>query len=216
MTPIKADTPEQDHNELYFKVTRGNMSMSRTVEICGTILLAALFASGCAKKPESIAPAYVSPMTYKDYTCDQLAEENGRVEQALAQASAQQRQARSDDTLGVIFLGLPVSSLSGGNVADQVARLKGEHQTLQQAMNKKDCSRVPGEAAASNEPAETTAADYTPLPERVAPPYEGTKLSTYSVADMQWFCRQSWERRVSPTTGRTEFNPCHRPEKFSK
>lgn len=97
-------------------------------------------AAACAKSPESIAPSYVSPMTYRIYECDQLGEESQRVEAALMQASAQQRQARSDDTVGVILLGLPVSSLSGGNVADQVAKLKGEQQTLRQVMIEKRCT----------------------------------------------------------------------------
>ena len=38
------------------------------------------------------------------------------------------------------LLGLPVSSLSGGNVADQVARHKGEQQTLRQVMTEKRCA----------------------------------------------------------------------------
>ena len=87
-------------------------------------------------------------MTYGVYECDQLGEESQRVEAALVQVSAQQRQARSNDTIGVILLGLPVSSLSGGNVADQVARLKGEQQTLRQVMIEKRCS-LPTAASAT-------------------------------------------------------------------
>jgi hypothetical protein len=102
-----------------------------------------IFAGACAKSPESIAPSYISPMTYGQYQCDQLGAEAQRVEGALVQVSAQQRQARSNDTVGVIFLGLPVSSLSGGNVADQVARLKGEQQTLRQVMTEKRCAMPP-------------------------------------------------------------------------
>ena len=103
-------------------------------------LVAVALLSACAKTPESIAPAYVSPLTYKNYACDQLAEEITRVSQALTLASQQQRNARSNDTVGVIFLGLPVSSLSGGNVADQVARLKGEQETIRRVMTEKRCT----------------------------------------------------------------------------
>lgn len=104
------------------------------------VCVAAAVAAGCAKSPEGIAPAYISPLTYQNLECDQLAEENGRVAAALAQVSQQQRDARTNDTVGVIFLGLPVSTLSGGNVADQVARLKGEQQTLSQVATQKRCS----------------------------------------------------------------------------
>jgi hypothetical protein len=103
----------------------------------GLGLLACLCA--CAKAPESIAPAYVSDLPYRSYSCQTLGEEQARVSNALAVASAQQEKARSNDTVGVIFLGLPVSTLSGDNVAPEVARLKGEQDALQRAANLKAC-----------------------------------------------------------------------------
>lgn len=105
------------------------------------ILLAAcaLLAAGCATKPENIAPSYVSEMQYLSYTCEQLAEEQARLVAALATASDAQRQARSNDTAGVILLGLPVSSLSGANQASNIARLKGELEALQKAAIRKGC-----------------------------------------------------------------------------
>lgn len=99
--------------------------------------------AGCAKTPESIAPAYVSPLNYQALDCDQIAEETARVETALVQVYAQQRDARTNDIVGVIFLGLPVSSLSGDNVASQVARLKGEQETLRKTATHKRCSLPP-------------------------------------------------------------------------
>ena len=95
---------------------------------------------GCAKSPESIAPAYVSPLQYSQLDCKQLSQESARIEQALSQVSEQQRNARTNDTVGVILLGLPVSSLSGGNVSDQVAKVKGEQETLRKVMIEKKCT----------------------------------------------------------------------------
>jgi hypothetical protein len=57
-------------------------------------------------------------------------------------ASAQQNEARQADSVGVIFLGLPVSSLSGGNVADQIAHLKGQKETLEQSQIAQNCIRL--------------------------------------------------------------------------
>ena len=102
-------------------------------------VLAAIVVSGCAKKPEAIAPAYVSPTTYQSFSCRALASEARRVDQALANASAQQTKARQNDTWGVILIGLPTSSLSGGNVAPQIAELKGQKQTLEQTQIQKGC-----------------------------------------------------------------------------
>jgi hypothetical protein len=100
----------------------------------------ALFLSACAAPPESIAPAYVSPVPYQNYSCKQLGEESQRLDSAYATAAAEQTKARNDDTLGVILIGLPVSSMSGENVAPQVAQIKGQQQTVQQMMITKNCA----------------------------------------------------------------------------
>lgn len=176
----------------------------------------AVTVAGCAKSPESIAPAYVSERIYQDYSCDDLADEGRRVQAALTSASAQQSKARTNDTVGVIFLGLPVSTLSGGNVAYQVADLKGQHKAITQASMRKKCSSNGRMARTSPErDPEPVAADYTALPSGVPAPYEGVQLASYSGSDMRWFCKQDWESRISPS-GRTEFNPCHVPEEFSR
>ncbi len=101
--------------------------------------LSTLIDAGCAKSPESIAPAYISTVNYQSWSCAQLAEEQGRLNQALAEASTQQRNARTNDTIGVIFIGLPVSSLSGDNIAPQIANLKGQIVAVQQAASLKNC-----------------------------------------------------------------------------
>jgi hypothetical protein len=94
---------------------------------------------GCAKSPESISPAYVSELTYRPFSCQDLAVESARINQALATASTQQEQARTNDTAGVILLGLPVSSLSGDNIAPEIARLKGELEAINRASIQKHC-----------------------------------------------------------------------------
>lgn len=109
--------------------------MKNRIVSIGLAGLAALsFVSGCATKPEDIAPAYVSTMVYSPYNIEQLRQEEMRLQAALATASAAQREARSNDTLGVIFLGLPVSSLSGSNQASNIARLKGELEAVQKTI----------------------------------------------------------------------------------
>lgn len=96
--------------------------------------MAVLLATGCATAPENIAPAYVSYLPYMQYTTEQLGQEEGRLQAALSASSDAQRTARSNDTLGVILIGLPVSSLSGSNQASNVARLKGELEAVQKAI----------------------------------------------------------------------------------
>ena len=99
-----------------------------------TVALAA-----CAQSPEAIQPAYVSSVPFNTWTCAQLGEEQQHLADALATASAQQTQARTNDTVGVIFIGLPVSSMSGENIAPQIAHLKGEQEAIHRAMVRNAC-----------------------------------------------------------------------------
>lgn len=104
-------------------------------------VMALLLVAACAKKPESIEAAYISPTLYNSWSCKQLAEEQARLDHAFKQASSQQNQARSNDIAGVILLGLPVSSLSGGNVAPQIANLKGQKEAIHRNMILKNCNQ---------------------------------------------------------------------------
>jgi len=86
---------------------------------------------------------YVSDLTYRGATCADLSVEYARVSDALTRASTQQEQARGNDTVGIILLGLPVSSLSGDNVAPQVAQLKGELEAIHRVSLQKKCTSIP-------------------------------------------------------------------------
>jgi hypothetical protein len=105
---------------------------------------------GCAKSPGSIAPSYVSDITYRNVSCSDLAVESERMNQALARASAQQEQARGNDTVGIILIGLPVSSLSGDNVAPEIARLKGELEAIHRVSLQKKCASPPPAKASTS------------------------------------------------------------------
>lgn len=112
-----------------------------TVVRLALALAATVLLASCAKDPDSIAPSYVSEVGYRSWSCAQLDEESGHVGEALARASAQQSNARTNDIVGVVLIGLPVSSLSGDNIAPEVARLKGEQETLRKVMVTKNCAR---------------------------------------------------------------------------
>jgi hypothetical protein len=110
-----------------------------TLAAAGSAALMALML-GCAKAPEDIAPAPVSDAAYQSWSCDQLAKEQERLATAYAAAAKEQARVRSDDTAGVILLGLPVSSMAGQDIAPQVARLKGEQEAVRRVMAAKNCA----------------------------------------------------------------------------
>jgi hypothetical protein len=101
------------------------------------LVIAAL--AGCAQSPDSIQPAYVSTIPYESWTCQQLGGEHLHLSTALATASVQQESARSGDVAGIILLGLPVSSMSGGNIAPQIALYKGQQEAVRQVLGRKAC-----------------------------------------------------------------------------
>jgi hypothetical protein len=105
------------------------------IALAGCLLLL----GACAQSPESIQPAYVSSVPYESWNCQQLGEEQQHLTEALATASTQQTQARSNDTAGVILLGLPLASMSGENIAPQIAKLKGEQEAVHRATQHNAC-----------------------------------------------------------------------------
>jgi hypothetical protein len=99
-------------------------------------------AAACAPTPESIAPAYVSELPYRGYTCDQLGEEQARLQQALATASGQQSNARSNDVVGIILIGMPVGSMSGQSIAPQISLYKGQLEAVHRASIRNSCPEL--------------------------------------------------------------------------
>lgn len=104
------------------------------------VVAAAAALGACAKSPESISPSYVSEVGYQAWSCQQLSEETLRLSSAYATAAQQQEKARTNDVVGVILIGLPVSSMSGDNIAPEIARLKGEQEAVRKAMVVKNCT----------------------------------------------------------------------------
>jgi len=108
--------------------------------IVGISLLA-----GCATQPDNIASAYVSPLQYKDYDCDQVSMEMGRVTRRASELQASLKKTADDDqaqmAVGLILLWPTLFFLEGGDgpEAQEYARLKGERDALEKAAVEKKC-----------------------------------------------------------------------------
>jgi hypothetical protein len=106
------------------------------------IILAALALSACAKNPDAM------PVNaYGGLSCDHLAAEHRRSTATLAAVSQQQKQAATGDAVGVFLIGVPVSSLSGGDKEGLVAQHKGEIVAIEGAMRGQRCAPPPANAA---------------------------------------------------------------------
>ena len=108
--------------------------------------LVALAVAGCATHPDKIAAASASPLAYQSYDCMQIATEerriNGRASELYGQLKDEANADTAQMTLGLVLVWPALFFLEGGDgpQAQEYARLKGEHQALQQAAVEKKCS----------------------------------------------------------------------------
>jgi hypothetical protein len=97
------------------------------------LLLGAMYLGGCATLPEKISPADISDVSYRNWSCEQLSKEQPQLSAALNSTSAAQRRCRNTDIAGLLFIGLPVGTLTGCRKTAEIAKLKGELQALEHA-----------------------------------------------------------------------------------
>lgn len=95
--------------------------------------------SACAKQPDQIAAVDIGADAYSRYSCSQLVSEKTKISQELENLSARQKSAASGDAWGVFLLGLPLSSMSGGDQEALIAVAKGKVQAIDQKIVAKKC-----------------------------------------------------------------------------
>lgn len=105
--------------------------------------LAAVLA-GCASSASEVKPSYVSPLQYQGLNCQQLGQEMERVSRRASEAAGVQDSNRTQDTIvttGAIILFWPAAFFikGDGQNAAELARLKGEFETLERVSNEKNC-----------------------------------------------------------------------------
>jgi hypothetical protein len=110
----------------------------------GMVALAAAL-GGCASSSSEIAPAYVSPVAYQSYTCQQLALEAQSISTRAATLSGAQDSQRSKDglvTAAAIVVFWPAAFFVGGDkqTAAELSQMKGQMVAIEQASIAKKCA----------------------------------------------------------------------------
>lgn len=107
------------------------------------IVLTAFFVTACATPPDKISASYVSPLQYSAYSCDQIKQELLRVNRRVVEVTgAQQKHANNDAVamgVGLVLFWPALFFLAGGDKKEELARLKGEYDALEQTAIQKDC-----------------------------------------------------------------------------
>ncbi len=110
----------------------------------GALLSALLLLTGCASSSSDITPAYVSPVMYQSYTCQQLAMEAQGISARAAALSGAQDKQRTNDTIATtaaVVIFWPAAFFVGGNkqTAAELAQMKGQMIAIEQASTVKKC-----------------------------------------------------------------------------
>jgi hypothetical protein len=121
------------------------MSLHQTLS--KSALVGLLLIAGCATSPDKISATYVSPLQYQSFTCPQIEGELQRVGVRVGEVTGQQKRAANSDNLAmgvglIVFWPALFFLASDNNKKEELARLKGEYDALQQAGNTKDCARA--------------------------------------------------------------------------
>src|ERR1700761_8888590 len=109
----------------------------------GIVALATVLA-GCASSAADITPAYVSPVTYQSFTCQQLGQEAQAISARAAALSGAQDSQRTKDTVATtaaVIIFWPAAFLVGGDkqTAAELAQMKGQMIAVEQASIQKNC-----------------------------------------------------------------------------
>lgn len=101
---------------------------------------------GCASSPDKIQTAYVSPLQYKDYDCEQISGELMRVSRRAGELQGNLQKTADNDTaqmaVGMVLFWPALFFLEGGDGPDatEYARLKGERDTLEKVGIERKCA----------------------------------------------------------------------------
>ena len=117
------------------------------------IVLIGSVLSACASSPDKIFATYVSPIQYSNLDCDQIRQEMSRVAGKVREvAGVQQQKANTDKVamgVGLVLFWPALFFMVGGDKKEELGRLKGEYDALDQAAIQKKCGVAP-EIASKN------------------------------------------------------------------
>lgn len=101
--------------------------------------LLAVSAAACAKRPDAIVPVDIPMAAYTGQSCPQLSQELLTERGKLASLSKSQSQAATGDAVGVFLVGVPASSVFGGDKEGEIAVSKGKVVAIESALKSKGC-----------------------------------------------------------------------------
>ncbi len=149
--------------------------------ICA-LLCASVFMAGCTSKVKNIQPEFVSPRLYSAFSCEELFEENRKIQDKVDDLVGRQKSNRTTDTVmttvGIVIfwpalLALPFTK----DRKREIARYMGEAEAIKENITVKKCAYRNGPA---QDVVETPSPDTRPAPQLSVP---GEERPTPTAAD---------------------------------
>ncbi|MEE9543082.1 MAG: hypothetical protein V3V95_04795 [Thermodesulfobacteriota bacterium] len=98
---------------------------------------------GCSTSPDKISASYVSPLQYQHFSCNQLGGELLRVNRKVMEVTGQQQKEANKDAIamgvGLVLFWPALFFMMGDDKKEELGRLKGEYDALEQVTITKDC-----------------------------------------------------------------------------
>jgi hypothetical protein len=118
--------------------------------IISAVLSSVIALTGCATASKDISAHYISPMQYQTYDCSQIASETLRIQSRVGQLGGRLDEAAANDKaiagVGALLFWPALFALGGTKQQEaEYARLKGEHDAIQQAAIVKKCGMAANE-----------------------------------------------------------------------
>ncbi len=104
--------------------------------LCVIVVSAMLMGCAMPTKPGQITGAYVSPVKYKNYTCEELAVEMSSLARRENQLITAQNQRYSSSQVQAFWLGY---GNGDGIEASELANVRGEKEAVRKSMDEKKC-----------------------------------------------------------------------------
>lgn len=139
------NTTDSDAYLLYKKP--GSTVQTKDINMKKFVLAACMVSQlglvACASKSDNISAAYVSPLQYQGYNCNQIRSELTRVSRRVNEvAGVQDHQASKDSValgVGLVLFWPALFFMIGKDQKEELSRLKGEYEALEQAAIQKEC-----------------------------------------------------------------------------
>lgn len=114
------------------------------MKIVNSAAICCLLLAGCAKSSDEISASYVSPLSYNSYDCEQLEAEYRRVSRRAYEVSGAQDDTADNDAaamgVGLILFWPALFFIASDDRKEELGRLKGELDAIEQASIQKKCT----------------------------------------------------------------------------